>query len=153
PPGAREGDRAPRRERGPVHRRGQLRDRGVRRRLGVSGASPRNGPAATGGQMRTVVIALALVACSKGGGGNEKGGRGSGGQKLQYPVDVATLESKQVVYSVNAPGTIDAFQQVQITARVAGAVDKVTFVEGQAVKAGDVLALIESERYLIAVDQ
>jgi membrane fusion protein, multidrug efflux system len=103
--------------------------------------------------MRTVVIALALVACSKSGSDSDKKGRGSGAPKLQYPVDVATLQAKPVVYAVTAPGTIDAFQQVQITARVAGAVDKVTFVEGQAVKVGDVLALIESERYQIAVDQ
>jgi membrane fusion protein, multidrug efflux system len=56
-------------------------------------------------------------------------------------------------YTVTAPGSLDAFQQVQITARVAGAVDKVGFVEGQVVKAGDVLVAIESERYTIAVEQ
>jgi RND family efflux transporter MFP subunit len=83
------------------------------------------------------------------------GGRrgGTGGGKLEYPVDVAKLEQRQMQYSVTAPGTIDAFQQVQITARVAGAVDKVTFVEGQQVKQGDVLATIESDRYAIAVEQ
>lgn len=102
--------------------------------------------------MRTLVL-IALVACSKGGGGEKGGGRGAGAGKLQYPVDVAKLEAKQMQYAVSAPGSIDAFQQVQITARVAGAVDKVTFTEGQAVKAGDVLAIVESERYQIAVDQ
>jgi RND family efflux transporter MFP subunit len=73
--------------------------------------------------------------------------------KLQYPVQVAPLVVRQVQYDVIAPGSIDAFQQVQITARVAGAVDKVTFVEGQTVKQGDVLVVIESERYQVAVDQ
>src|SRR5580704_8137455 len=52
-----------------------------------------------------------------------------------------------------APGSIEAFQQVQITARVAGAVDKVAFVEGQIVKMGDVLVTIETDRYQVAVDQ
>src|SRR5690242_18611464 len=56
-------------------------------------------------------------------------------------------------YAVNAPGSIDAFQQVQITARVAGAVDKVAFTEGQVVKEGDPMVTIESERYAIAVSQ
>jgi multidrug efflux system membrane fusion protein len=75
------------------------------------------------------------------------------GLKLEYPVDVATLAPRQMQYTVTAPGSIDAFQQVQITARVAGAVDRVGFVEGQVVKAGDALVTIESERYTIAVEQ
>jgi multidrug efflux system membrane fusion protein len=73
--------------------------------------------------------------------------------KLQYPVQVAPLEMRQVSYTVMAPGSIEAFQQVQITARVAGAVDKVAFVEGQQVKVGDTLVTIETDRYQVAVDQ
>jgi multidrug efflux system membrane fusion protein len=76
-----------------------------------------------------------------------------GANKLEYPVQVAPLELRQVRYTVMAPGSIEAFQQVQITARVSGAVDKVGFVEGQNVKQGDLLAVIESERYEIAVGQ
>jgi RND family efflux transporter MFP subunit len=105
---------------------------------------------------RTWLLVLALIACGKkddtparGGG---KGGRAGGG-KLEYPVEVAPLEVKQMQYAVNAPGSIDAFQQVQITARVQGAVDKVSFVEGQNVKEGEVMLTIESERYSIAVNQ
>lgn len=99
------------------------------------------------------LIAIVVAACSGKGGDTPAKKKGGGGRKLEYPVDVAKLEQRQVTYAVTAPGTIEAFQQVQITARVAGAVDKVTFVEGQAVKAGDVLAVIESERYKIAVAQ
>jgi membrane fusion protein, multidrug efflux system len=73
--------------------------------------------------------------------------------KLQYPVQVAPVVVRQVQYNVIAPGSIDAFQQVQITARVAGAVDKVAFVEGQTVKQGDTLVVIEVDRYDVAVDQ
>ncbi len=76
-----------------------------------------------------------------------------GVNKMQYPVQVAPLELRQVAYTVMAPGSIEAFQQVQITARVAGAVDKVGFVEGQQVKQGDVLVTIETDRYQVAVDQ
>jgi RND family efflux transporter MFP subunit len=99
---------------------------------------------------RLILIALAIAACSKGGSSD---GKKRGGRKLEYPVDVAKLESREVRYTVSAPGSIEAFQQVQITARVAGAVDKVAFVEGQTVKAGDVLVVIESARYQIAVAQ
>jgi RND family efflux transporter MFP subunit len=73
--------------------------------------------------------------------------------KLQYPVQVAPVAARQVQYNVTAPGSIEAFQQVQITARVAGAVDKVAFVEGQTVKQGDTLVTIETDRYQVAVDQ
>jgi multidrug efflux system membrane fusion protein len=91
---------------------------------------------------------LVCSACSK--SGDAPTGKRA---KLEYPVDVAPLEARQMQYTVTAPGSIDAFQQVQITARVAGAVDKVAFVEGQVVKAGDVLVVVESERYQIAVAQ
>jgi multidrug efflux system membrane fusion protein len=72
--------------------------------------------------------------------------------KMQYPVDVAPLELQKVSYTVIAPGSIEAFQQVQITARVAGAVDRVDFAEGQNVKKGDVLVTVETDRYEVAVD-
>jgi len=73
--------------------------------------------------------------------------------KMAYPVTVAPLAKRQVKYNVTAPGSLEAFQQVQITARVAGAVDRVGFVEGQAVKQGDLLVTIETDRYQVAVGQ
>jgi len=101
-----------------------------------------------------ILVALSLASCGKKSDTPAAGGkRGSGAGKLQYPVEVAPLEVRQMQYSVNAPGSIDAFQQVQITARVAGAVDKVAFTEGQNVKENDPLVSIESERYSIAVAQ
>jgi RND family efflux transporter MFP subunit len=76
-----------------------------------------------------------------------------GVNKMAYPVTVAPISKRQVKYNVSAPGSLEAFQQVQITARVAGAVDKVGFVEGQAVKQGDLLVTIETDRYQVAVGQ
>lgn len=105
---------------------------------------------------RRIAIALVVIAgCGKSTDTPTAAGKraGKGGNKLEYPVEVAPLEVKQMQYAVNAPGSIDAFQQVQITARVAGAVDRVSFTEGQDVKAGEALAAIESERYSIAVAQ
>jgi len=99
--------------------------------------------------MRTWIVIVAVAACSKTGDSPTS----KKPAKLEYPVDVAPLEVRQMQYTVKAPGSLDAFQQVQITARVAGAVDKVAFVEGQLVKQGDVLVTIESERYQIAVEQ
>ncbi len=80
-----------------------------------------------------------------------KGGKGGAGG-LAFPVDVIELESKQVDYVVQASGTLEAFERVQVTSRVAGVVDKVAFTEGQEVKKGDLLVIIESERYQLAVN-
>jgi multidrug efflux system membrane fusion protein len=81
------------------------------------------------------------------GGGGRAGGRGP----IQFPVEVTPVIVRDVEYVVNAVGSVEAFERVQITARVAGAVERVLFTEGQAVKKGDVLAEIEPARYAIAV--
>ncbi|HTQ04565.1 MAG TPA: efflux RND transporter periplasmic adaptor subunit [Polyangiaceae bacterium] len=80
------------------------------------------------------------------------GGRMRGGAGVSFPVDVMPVTSKKVAYIVQAPGTLEAFERVQVTARVAGTIDKVSFVEGQVVKKGDVLAVIDSERYQLLVN-
>jgi RND family efflux transporter MFP subunit len=46
---------------------------------------------------------------------------------------------------------VDAFEHVQVTARVSGVVDQVSFVEGQDVKLAQVLARIDSRRYALSV--
>ncbi len=98
-----------------------------------------------------VTLAVAVCGCKASQDSNLKKPKGI--NKLEYPVQVAPLDLRDVSYTIMSPGSIEAFQQVQITARVAGAVDKVAFVEGQAVKQGDVLVTIETDRYEVAVDQ
>jgi RND family efflux transporter MFP subunit len=96
---------------------------------------------------------LAATGCSRAATSDSALKKPHGINKLAYPVQVAPLSPRRVSYTVLAPGSIEAFQQVQITARVAGVVDRVAFVEGQTVKQGDVLVVIESERYQVALDQ
>ncbi len=112
----------------------------------------RTRPAALLALAALAALTLGAVACSKASEDSALK-RPKAATKLQYPVQVAPIAARQVQYNVIAPGSIDAFQQVQITARVAGAVDKVAFVEGQTVKQGDTLVLIEVDRYDVAVDQ
>jgi membrane fusion protein, multidrug efflux system len=87
-----------------------------------------------------------------GGGGGGGGGRGGRGGPMEFPVEVAPIEIRDVEYSVSAVGSVEAFEQVQITARVAGVVERVGFTEGQTVKKGEVLAEIEPTRYSLAVE-
>jgi len=94
----------------------------------------------------------AMGACSK-SEAEAKGAPGGGPKKsIQFPVEVRPVESRRVEYAVNAVGSLDAFERVSITARVAGAVEHVRFTEGQIVKAGQPLVEIEPERYRLAVD-
>ncbi len=98
-------------------------------------------------------LLMANVSCKSDAGAKGAGGKGGarGGGAL-FAVDVLEVEAKKVDYVVQAPGSLDAFERVQVTARVAGVVDKVNFTEGQQVKKGDLLVVIESERYQLAVN-
>ncbi len=116
-------------------------------------------------KMRVVTLALGVALAlgtgcgkqaggapaDKGGPGGGKGGGPGGRGPVQFPVEVAPVESRDVEYVVSAVGSVEAFEQVQITARVAGVVEQVRFMEGQSVKKGEVLAEIEPTRYSIAV--
>lgn len=70
-----------------------------------------------------------------------------------FPVDVAVVQAESVDYLVTAVGSIEAAERIDITARVAGVVERVRFQEGDTVKAGAVLAEIEPGRYALAADQ
>jgi RND family efflux transporter MFP subunit len=99
---------------------------------------------------RGLLLFALLLACSaKPGAPPPKSGR----QALVYTVDVIAVEAKKVDYIVQAPGTIDAFERIQVTARVAGVVDRVRFAEGQQVKKGAALVSIDGERFSLAVAQ
>lgn len=113
---------------------------------------------------RAIVAALfavlplaALVACKREGGAAADTGKGAargmrGGAGLSYAVDVLEAKAQRLDYVVTAPGTIEAFERVQVTSRVAGVVDRVAFREGQTVKKGDTLVVIDSERFRLAVN-
>jgi len=102
-----------------------------------------------------VIAAIAALvvfagACKKSGAESPaaKGGRG----RVQFPVDVEQVPVRSLVYSVSAVGSVEAFEKVQVTARVSGAVDRVRFSEGEYAAAGQVLVEIETERYRLAVE-
>ena len=102
-----------------------------------------------------LAAALSLVAlsaaCKKDGAGAPAGPGGPRG-RMQFPVDVEQVPVRSLVYSVTAVGSVEAFEKVQVTARVSGAVDRVLFTEGEYAAAGQVLVEIETERYRLAVE-
>lgn len=100
-----------------------------------------------------LVLLLALLGCKKGEDPSAARGKGArGGKGISFPVDVMPVEVRRPDYLVRAPGTVEAFERVQVTARVAGVVDKVAFREGQEVHKGDVLVVIDGERFRLSVN-
>jgi multidrug efflux system membrane fusion protein len=87
--------------------------------------------------------------------GGKPGASGGGGRQgpQAFPVEVAPVQTRDVPLMVAAVGSVDAFERVQVTARVAGVIDRVKFTEGDKVKKGQVLAEIEPQRYQVAVRQ
>ncbi len=100
-----------------------------------------------------VLAASALVvfagACKKGAG---PAAGGAGRARVVFPVDIEKVPVRSLVYSVTAVGSVEAFEKVQVTARVSGAVDRILFTEGEYAKAGQTLVEIETERYTLAVE-
>lgn len=85
---------------------------------------------------------------ARGGGGSGGGGRGG----RPFPVQVQAIGTRDVAYMISAVGTVEAFEEIQVTSRVTGVVEKVRFSEGEAVVAGQPLAEIEPRRFQLAVE-
>jgi multidrug efflux system membrane fusion protein len=94
------------------------------------------------------------AATDHGGPSGDGPGRGAkGGRRgpLDFPVEVQKVAMRDVQYQLTAVGGVDAFDRVQVTARVAGVVERVRFAEGERVKKCQVLAEIEPQRFQVAV--
>jgi membrane fusion protein, multidrug efflux system len=71
---------------------------------------------------------------------------------MSYPVEVQPVAVQSLIFTVNAVGSVDAFEKVQVTARVAGVVDRLLFAEGNQAKLNQILVEIEPQRFKLAVD-
>ena len=99
--------------------------------------------------------AFFISACSKGDAQQAGGGLGGPGARrgaMEFPVEVRPVESRRVEYTITAVGSLDAFERVAVTARVAGVVERVLLSEGQIVSKGQALVEIDPERYRLAVE-
>ena len=87
-----------------------------------------------------------------GGGGGPGGGRGGRGGPATT-VGVATAEQADIPVDIDALGTVVPAATATVRPQVSGVVQKILFTEGQAVKAGQVLATIDPRPFEMALLQ
>ena len=85
-----------------------------------------------------------------GGGGRRAGAQGGNNA---VPVVTGSVQKKDVQIFLDGIGTVQAYNMVTIRARVDGQIQQIAFTEGQDVKQGDLLAVIDPRPYQAALDQ
>jgi multidrug efflux system membrane fusion protein len=101
---------------------------------------------------RLIPLIVLLAACKPAGPAQPVGGAAGGG-KRPFPVEVAKVGTEDVRYTIDAVGTLEPEEQVRVTARVMGMVEKVMFEEGTKVTPKTVLAEIDRSRYQMLADR
>jgi multidrug efflux system membrane fusion protein len=112
-----------------------------------------------------VVLSLVAIAAIGGGvwfargrgnGTSAAGGPApSGSSPLDRPVPVVvvTAERRDVPVYIEGLGTVTPLATVSVRSQIEGRLDRVTFVEGQSVKKGDLLAVIDPRPFSIQLAQ
>jgi multidrug efflux system membrane fusion protein len=80
-------------------------------------------------------------------------GGGGGGFGAALAVSVAKVNTGDVPITINSLGTVTPLATVAVHPQVTGPLVKIAFMEGQMVKAGDLLALIDPRPFQAALDQ
>jgi membrane fusion protein, multidrug efflux system len=103
----------------------------------------------------SVAATLALAGCGK---GQEAAASGPGGamaamMAMVVPVSVDKVEQQSVPTEIRVIGTVEASAIVQVKSQIAGQLERVAFTEGQNVKKGDLLFVIDQRPYQDALRQ
>jgi membrane fusion protein, multidrug efflux system len=108
--------------------------------------------------MKKLILILVLLAACTGiyflrnspeEAGGKRGGRGEG----QVAVLVASARKADVPVTLDAVGTVQSLNSVTVRAQIDGKLMKIAFSDGQDVKAGDVLALVDPTTAQALYDQ
>jgi multidrug efflux system membrane fusion protein len=92
------------------------------------------------------------AAQNRGGGFRRRPGAG-GAAITPVAVSVATVKSGDITVRIPALGTITPLATVTVKTQISGTLQKILFKEGQLVKEGDPIALIDPRPYEAALDQ
>jgi multidrug efflux system membrane fusion protein len=108
-----------------------------------------------------VLLLIAWWSCHHGGGSanQQSGGDFGGGRRGSMsgggpvPVVAGKVEQKDMPIYLDGLGTVQAFNTVTVHPRVDGALVQINFSEGQDVKTGDLLVVVDPKPYQAAFDQ
>lgn len=99
-----------------------------------------------------ILICGVLAACRQGNAGNGHSAR-AGGPVPAVPVGVATVKERDFPVYLTGLGSVQAFNTVSLKSRVDGQIMQVNFQEGQDVRKGDLLIVIDERPFKVALDQ
>lgn len=128
-----------------------------RHTMPAHGESPRQSLTGNGYRLAMVVLCLLLLAscnspnpqaASKGGGkkGQQRG-------PMTITVAVAKAETRDMPVYLQGLGSVEAFNTVVVKSRLDGQLVEIHFKEGQEVKKGDLLAVVDPRPYEVALSQ
>jgi membrane fusion protein, multidrug efflux system len=104
-----------------------------------------------------LALAATLVGCHSAQEATAKaaspGKTGAPGGDRPVPVLVATATTRDVPIYLEGLGTVNAYMTVNVRSQVDGRLDKVVFKEGQAVKRGEVIAIVDPRPFEIQLLQ
>ncbi|HTX53791.1 MAG TPA: efflux RND transporter periplasmic adaptor subunit [Candidatus Baltobacteraceae bacterium] len=98
-----------------------------------------------------VVVAVAVAACSN--GETSQGNRNRSGASAIIPVVVGDVVSKTVPVQIRVVGNVQAYASVTLKSQLDAEVAQVQVKEGQNVKKGDVLFLLDGRPWEAALNQ
>ena len=99
--------------------------------------------------LAALIVLVALFGC----GSAKDNAKGQQLRDAAVPVTTASATRKDVPVQVKAIGNVEAYNTVSVKSMVAGEITKVGFSEGQDVKKGDVLFIIDPRAYEAALAQ
>jgi multidrug efflux system membrane fusion protein len=101
-------------------------------------------------------LAIILAGCGKTSADSKQKGGGKGGRggaMGTIPVAVANAEVRDLPVLLNGLGSVEAFNTVAVKSRIDGQLVQVNFKEGQEVKQGELLAVIDPRPYEVQLSQ
>ena len=101
--------------------------------------------------LAVMALLLTFFACNGGSSKPTTARAASSGQPI--PVGVTTAEKRDVPVYLSGLGSVLAFNTVSVKSRIDGQLVRVNFKEGQFVKHGELLALIDPRPYEVALSQ